>query len=107
MKSLLIRSDPWSHQHCGRSKYTLCFQNKEEKGTNCSKRNIVYSSSCNMRKLGGKKSQYLGESRRSLMESNGEHLRNAGDDDKKRKSHIRDHCQLEQGGNLTEFRLRI
>ena len=111
LKSMLIKNNPWPHEPCLREKCAPCASDKEMKGTGCNKRSIIYSTTCNICKLMGKKVQYLGESSRAMMERTREHLEDAGamvdENKKKRKSHIREHWEDAHGGRKTEFIFKL
>ena len=77
VKSILIRNNPWYQMECGRSKCIPCSQTDKETASGCSKRNVVYESSCGDCKLRGIKVRYIGETSRSLKERSAEHLKDS------------------------------
>ena len=105
IKSILIRNDPWNHKDCGRSKCIPCSQADQQTASNCSKRNIVYESSCSECKLRGTTVKYIGESSRSLKERAEEHRQDSKSEDK--LSHMRSHWEEVHGGERTDFKFKI
>ena len=87
LKSLLVKSNPWASNGCGREMCTSCSQ--EKKGGECSRRSVVYKTTCMTCMREGTCSEYIGETGRCLRERMAEHTRDASNKDP--KSHMETH----------------
>ena len=77
LKELLVKSNIFSKEKCGRSECGSCSQGK--KLQDCRRRGILYLTSCTecLGADGKQRAKYVGESARSGMERYGEHLEDA------------------------------
>ena len=69
-----------------------------DKSIECHRRNITYLNTCLLCKETGKRTQYVGESSRSLRERHGEHVDDATT--KKEDSHMWVHAHDEHEGQM-------
>ena len=72
MKNILHKSNPWEGQLCARGDCLVCAQGGDGAGK-CSKRNILYKTTCLACKEKGKDTNYYGESARTAYERGKEH----------------------------------
>ena len=93
LKDILHKSNPWAGGLCGREDCLVCMHGGDDCG-DCSKRNIVYQTTCLDCKEKGKTRRYYGESSRTGYERGQEHVR----DYKKESddSHMHKHWSTEQ-----------
>ena len=70
VKNILWKPDPWGSE-CKEIACKVCKEGDEKRI--CNRRNIVYRSTCLICKDQGKKSIYIGETSRTLLERAGEH----------------------------------
>ena len=70
---LVHKSNPWEGADCQREKCAICQQESELGEQICTKRNILYRSSCQLCHQAGKDASYYGESARSGFERSREH----------------------------------
>ena len=80
VKSLLWKPDPWNGTGCHKKDCPVC--EEEEEKVLCTKKNLVYTSTCILCKMKGKKSIYVGETSRSLGERSQEHWTDYKKEDK-------------------------
>ena len=85
LKSQLTSSNPVKVP-CQRPKCTTCPQGGKQLGK-CFSKNLVYSSECIMCPEGDRRGHYIGETSRTLLERNGEHM----DDQRSVNDNIRSH----------------
>ena len=74
---------------------------EKEKGTSSSRQNVLYSSTCSMCKLKGRKTKYLGELSRSLHERRQEHNEDPWSTREEVKIHMKEHWIEEHEGKET------
>ena len=91
LKSQLTSSNPVK-MPCQRPKCTTCPQGGKQLGK-CFNKNIVYSSECNLCPEGDKRGHYIGETSRTLMERNGEHMEDQRSKSGEVRSHRREHLE--------------
>ena len=87
LKEILMRSDPWEKEPCGRPQCTTCQQ--DPRGGNCTRQGVLYKTTCLKCKSMGRDSNYIGESGRSLQERIEEHMQDA--QGKSTTSHMETH----------------
>ena len=96
LKGALVKSNPWAKEDCRRADCPLCQARREgdeELKGSCKTKSITYTSSCTLCKQMGHKTEYIGESGRSLYERSKEHVRQSLTSYS--KSHIRDHMSAQ------------
>ena len=97
VKNILHKSNPWEGQLCGRGGCLVCAQGGEG-GGQCSKRNILYKTTCLACKEKGKDVNYYGESARTAYERGKEHHNDyqaLSDDSHMAKHHVIEHPDKE------------
>ena len=94
LKDLLVRTDPWAGEDCGRPDCTVCTEG--EPNTTCRRRNMTYQNVCITCKDTGQTSIYIGETSRSLAERHPEHL--ADQKAEKEDSHMHQHAKQHHNG---------
>ena len=72
IKEILVQHNPWKGQDCGRVNGHVCEPGPSK--NNCKQRSVVYHNTCELCKSSGRKTLYIGEIARSLMERYNEHL---------------------------------
>ena len=96
---ILVRKNPWAGQ-CSRKDCTVCQQeNPPKKAVECKKRSITYVNTCLLCKKDGNRTEYIGESSRSVMERHGEHVEDASGK-KKEDSHMWAHANSCHKGQI-------
>ena len=96
MRRTFHQSNPWAGAKCGRSDCLPCNTGDV---TECTKRNILYETSCLQCKAEGKESVYVGESSRSSYERGKEHsedYQNQTEDSHMEKHAMTSHNQEER-----------
>ena len=93
---ILVKNNPWSSEPCTRQNCPVCQQEVRPKVPGCHKRNITYVNVCLTCEEEGRKTQYVGESSRSLAERYQEHLDDAKGN--KEESHMWIHSRDQHQG---------
>ena len=96
LKSLLVKSNPWAGGKCGRSKCLPCDSGVQE--SKCSKRNVLYESTCRECLAMGEDFTYVGESSRSAYERAINHI--DAYRDKHTDSHMYNHSLDKHNGRM-------
>ena len=92
LSEILVKNNPWSSEPCTRQNCPVCQQEVRPKVPGCHRRNITYVNVCLTCEEEGIKTQYVGESSRSLAERYQEHL-----DDAKGKNKEESHMWTHSG----------
>ena len=96
LKGALVKSNPWAKEDCKRADCPLCQARREgddEAKGSCKAKSITYTSTCTLCREMGHKTEYIGESGRSLYERSREHVRQSMTSQS--KSHIREHMSAQ------------
>ena len=102
-KAILQKGNPWSELKCENEECYPCANGDK---FDCSRRSIVYKSTCKQCKDEGKPMWYVGESSRSSRERGGEHLNDFTKE--KEDSHMLKHLEVAHPGQkIPNFEFRV
>ena len=103
MSKLLIKTDPWQPNPCNFKDCKVCLGPKPEDNPQCNVRSITYSNRCLTCEESGKKSEYIGESSRTMRERYQEHQ--AGRD--QATNHMNAHEAAHHEGQPAQYQVKV
>ena len=103
LKNVLWKADPWGGIACDDLKCPICLEESDR--PICKVANAIYTNTCKICMKEGKKTQYVGETSRTLIERSKEHHRDKKD--MKRTSHMREHMLDEHPDQEISFKFDL